>query len=75
MMFTEHDFLDRFGAAREAGFEAVEFLFPYDHPAEAIGAAPIVSTVATTAGMTRFLKDGLFISTSIFGDVRARCHF
>lgn len=28
-MFTEVDFLDRFGAARAAGFDAVEFLFPY----------------------------------------------
>jgi hydroxypyruvate isomerase len=33
MMFTELDFLDRFAAARRAGFEAVEFLFPYDYPA------------------------------------------
>ncbi len=36
MMFTEHAFLDRFDAAAEAGFAAVEFLFPYDHPSEAI---------------------------------------
>ena len=28
MMFTEHAFLDRFDAAAEAGFAAVEFLFP-----------------------------------------------
>lgn len=34
MMFNEHAFLDRFQAAADAGFEAVEFLFPYDHPAE-----------------------------------------
>jgi hydroxypyruvate isomerase len=33
MMFNEIDFLDRFAAARKAGFEAVEFLFPYDYPA------------------------------------------
>lgn len=31
MMFQEHAFLDRFKAARDAGFDAVEFLFPYDH--------------------------------------------
>ena len=37
MMFTEVPFLDRFDAAAKAGFTAVEFLFPYDHPAEAIG--------------------------------------
>src|SRR6201991_1173073 len=37
MMFTEVPFLDRFDAAAKAGFTAVEFLFPYDHPAEAVG--------------------------------------
>ena len=31
MMFTEVPFLDRFERARACGFEAVEFLFPYDH--------------------------------------------
>lgn len=36
MMFQEHPFLDRFAAAAEAGFAGVEFLFPYDHPVEAI---------------------------------------
>lgn len=36
MMFTEWPFLDRFAAAADAGFDAVEFLFPYDHPPEAI---------------------------------------
>ena len=38
MMFTEHPFLDRFGAAAAAGFTAVEFLFPYAFPADAIRA-------------------------------------
>src|SRR5260370_7301517 len=37
MMFNEVPFLDRFDAAADAGFTAVEFLFPYDHPADAIG--------------------------------------
>ena len=36
MLFNEHDFLDRFAAARKCGFEAVEFLFPYAWPAEEI---------------------------------------
>jgi hydroxypyruvate isomerase len=36
MMFNELDFLGRFDAARGAGFEAVEFLFPYEHPAAEI---------------------------------------
>ena len=33
MLFNEHDFLDRFEAAARAGFDAVEFLFPYPYPA------------------------------------------
>src|ERR1700744_1226003 len=37
MMFTEVPFLDRFDAAAKAGFTSVEFLFPYEHPADAIG--------------------------------------
>lgn len=32
MLFTEVDFLDRFAAARAAGFTGVEYLFPYDWP-------------------------------------------
>jgi 2-dehydrotetronate isomerase len=32
MMYNEHAFLDRFGAAARDGFKAVEFLFPYDFP-------------------------------------------
>lgn len=31
MMYAEHDFLDRFGAAAADGFAAVEYLFPYAH--------------------------------------------
>src|SRR5947207_15871152 len=37
MMFNEVPFLDRFDAAAKAGFSAVEFLFPYDHPANEVG--------------------------------------
>ena len=36
LMFTEVPFLDRFARARAAGFRAVEFLFPYEHPAAEI---------------------------------------
>ena len=32
MMFNEVPFLERFEAASKAGFKAVEFLFPYEHP-------------------------------------------
>lgn len=34
MMFNEVDFLDRFEWAARCGFRGVEFLFPYDHPAD-----------------------------------------
>lgn len=36
MLFTEQPFLDRFELAAKAGFDAVEFLFPYAHPAQEI---------------------------------------
>lgn len=38
MMYTEHSFLDRYAAAARDGFTAVEFLFPYEHPAAALAA-------------------------------------
>ena len=38
MMYTEHSFLDRFGAASRDGFMAVEYLFPYEHPAATLAA-------------------------------------
>lgn len=34
MMFNEHPFPERFAAAAAAGFKGVEFLFPYDYPAQ-----------------------------------------
>jgi hydroxypyruvate isomerase len=36
MMFNEVPFLERFPAAAEAGFRGVEYLFPYDYPAETL---------------------------------------
>ena len=36
MMFNEVPFLDRFDAAARAGFQACEFLFPYEFPAAEI---------------------------------------
>ena len=38
LLFTEVPFLDRFDAAAQAGFEAVEFLFPYEFAARDIAA-------------------------------------
>jgi hydroxypyruvate isomerase len=38
MLFTELPFLERFAAARAAGFGAVEYLFPYEHAKEELAA-------------------------------------
>lgn len=38
MLFTELPFLDRFAAARSAGFRAVEYLFPYEFPQQELAA-------------------------------------
>ncbi|EKN3978805.1 HPr family phosphocarrier protein [Yersinia enterocolitica] len=38
MMFTEVPFLERFKSAKDAGFGGVEFLFPYDYPADQLAA-------------------------------------
>jgi hydroxypyruvate isomerase len=38
-MFQEWPFLDRFSAAADAGFKAVEYLFPYEFPADDIAHA------------------------------------
>ena len=45
MLFTELPFLDRFAAASDAGFRAVEFLSPYEYP------AVVVATHAYRAGV------------------------
>jgi hydroxypyruvate isomerase len=39
MLFTEAPFLDRFALAAKAGFDGVEYLFPYDFDKEALRAA------------------------------------
>ena len=39
MLFTELPFMERFEAAAQAGFEAVEYLFPYAYPKEELAAA------------------------------------
>ncbi len=45
MLFTELPFLDRFAAAATAGFDAVEFLFPYDFTAQQVADAAAASRV------------------------------
>ena len=38
LLYPELPFLDRFEAAARDGFEAVEYLFPYDWPAKEMAA-------------------------------------
>jgi len=38
MMYVEHPFLERFAAAAADGFEAVEYLFPFEWPAATLAA-------------------------------------
>ncbi len=39
MLFTEVDFTERFACARAAGFEGVEYLFPYAYPKDLLSRA------------------------------------
>lgn len=45
LLFGEHDFLDRFGAAARAGFAGVEFHFPYAHDKAALAEVQLTSGV------------------------------
>jgi len=38
MLFNEVSFIERFGAAAQAGFKGIEYLFPYAFPAEQLAA-------------------------------------
>lgn len=50
-LFTEHAFLDRFRAAADAGFTAVECQFPYAHPVD------MVARALSDAGLTMVLHN------------------
>jgi hydroxypyruvate isomerase len=52
MMYQEHDFLERYGAAAKDGFKGVEFLFPYAYPAADLRAR------LTEHGLTQALFNG-----------------
>ncbi|OYY04670.1 MAG: hydroxypyruvate isomerase, partial [Acidocella sp. 35-58-6] len=45
MLFNEHPFLERFAAAAQAGFKAVEFMFPYDYEPAAINDALLTNNL------------------------------
>jgi len=49
MMYGEFEFLDRFDAAARDGFAAVEYLFPYEHP------APLLAERLETHGLHQVL--------------------
>ena len=51
MLFNEVDFLDRFAAAREAGFTGVEYLFPYAYDKAAL------ADRLSTHGLTQVLHN------------------
>ena len=51
MLFTELPFMDRFAAAKAAGFDAVEYLFPYAYAKEDLAAA------LKTHGLTQVLHN------------------
>ncbi len=75
-MFNEWDFLDRFEAAAEARFTAVEYLFPYEHSPDAI-AALLDKTGLTQALFNLYPGDwaagerGLAALPDRFDDVKA----
>jgi hydroxypyruvate isomerase len=66
-LFAEHDFLDRFAAARRAGFSAVEFHFPYGYSAAEIAD---VSTAADVEIVLFNLPPGDWTA----GDRGIACH-
>lgn len=51
MLFNELPFVERFQAAAEAGFKGVEYLFPYDFPAE------VLVAVLKKHGLTQVLHN------------------
>ena len=51
MLFNEVPFMERFAAAAKAGFKGVEYLFPYDFPAEEL------SKQLSTHGLTQVLHN------------------
>ena len=75
MMFTEVPFLDRFEAAAKAGFTSVEFLFPYDHPADdrrrtAEAQRPDAGAVQPAAGQLGRRRKGFAALPDRFDDLK-----
>ncbi len=76
LMFNEHAFLDRFAAAADAGFEAVEFLFPYEAAPDAVAEQVVRNGLAVALfnmppGDWEGGERGLAALPSRFGEVDA----
>ncbi|MFT3729877.1 MAG: hydroxypyruvate isomerase [Hyphomicrobium sp.] len=76
LLFNELPFLDRFEAAAAAGFEAVEFMFPYDFEAEDIHARLNANGLRLVlfnlpAGNWAAGERGLAIFPNLVGEFRA----
>jgi hydroxypyruvate isomerase len=75
LLFTELPFLDRFEAAAAAGFDAVEFMFPYDFQAEEIAsrlqaAGLHLALFNLPAGNWAAGERGLAIYSNLVGEFR-----
>jgi 2-dehydrotetronate isomerase len=58
VLFAERPLIERFGAAADAGFTAVELLFPYDVPASAVKAELTRQGLAQLGINTPFGREG-----------------
>ena len=71
-MFTEQPFIDRFAAARRAGFSAVECQFPYEVAAEELKVRASGASLSTLGGSAgRLILDGTGASTLHLDDLVA----
>ncbi len=65
-LFTEYPFIERFGAAAKAGFEAVELQFPYDTPAAEVK-RELDRRRLTMIGVNTPIDEGEFGSAAVPG--------
>ena len=70
MLFNEVDFLDRFDAAAKAGFNAVEYLFPYPYPKEQL--AERLAKDNQVLLLDRFFHDQPITFTSLHNNSNVR---
>ena len=76
MLYPELDFLDRFEAAAQDGFKAVEYLFPYAYESREIAArlkAHGLQQAAAAGGESRRVLEGHLRSPLVVGLKYAHC--